>query len=65
MTAAPVAWEFNGVKGFVHEGLLSAATYVHASTAEALAEAGRRFPGWPVLLTGGRVGAGMRGRAAG
>jgi hypothetical protein len=52
MTAAPVAWEFNGVRGFVHEGLLSAATYVHASTAGALEEAAQRCPGWPVLLTG-------------
>lgn len=57
-TAAPVAWEFDGVKGFVHEGLLSAAAYVHASTADALAEAARRCPGWPVLLTGARSGGG-------
>jgi len=73
VAAAPVAWEFNGVRGFVHEGLLSAATYVHASTAEALAEATRRHPGWPVLLTGARDragvvfgrGVGRRGCAAG
>jgi hypothetical protein len=56
MTAAPVAWEFNGTRGFVHEGLLSAATYVHASIAGTLAEAARAHPGWPVLLTGERAG---------
>jgi hypothetical protein len=64
VAAAPVAWEFNGTRGFVHEGLLSAATYVHASTSEVLAEAVRDHPGWPVLLTGERswVGESQGGR---
>jgi hypothetical protein len=60
MAAAPVPWTFNGVRGFVHEGLLAAATYVHASVAGALAEAARRCPGAPVLLTGAGAGVGRR-----
>lgn len=40
----------------VHEGMMSAATFVHCNTSEALAEAARRFPGWPLLLTGHSMG---------
>lgn len=48
----------NGVSGWVHEGIFSAATYVHCTTAAALAEAARRFPGWPLLVTGHSLGGG-------
>lgn len=35
---------------------MEAATYVHCNTSEALAEAARRFPGWPLLVTGHSMG---------
>ena len=38
------------------QGIMSAATYVHCNTAEALREAARRCPGWPVLVTGHSLG---------
>ena len=37
-------------------GMMAAATYVHSNTAEALAAAGRDFPGWPLFLTGHSMG---------
>lgn len=35
---------------------MSAATYVHCNTAEALREAARRCPGWPLMLAGHSLG---------
>ena len=52
LTAAPVPFEYKGLQGWVHEGLLSAAIYVHSNTAQALAEAAQEYPGWPLLVTG-------------
>ncbi len=53
LQAAPLDFDFRGVQGKVHQGLMSAATYVHSNTAEALAAAAQAHPGWPLLITGG------------
>lgn len=45
----------------VHEGMMSAATFVHCNTAEALEAAEQKFPGWPVLVTGHSYGGGSQG----
>eukprot|EP00887_Chlorella_sp_A99_P004794 scaffold4.g4794.t1 len=60
LSAAPFFFELvEGVEGHVHSGMLSAASYVQCATAEALAAAGERFPGWPLLLTGHSLGGGV------
>jgi hypothetical protein len=53
ITAAPLAFEFQGVAGWVHEGLLAAAAFVVANTVDALAEGSARHPGWPLVVAGG------------
>ena len=56
----PIEFDFGGgLLGHVHQGLMSAATYVHLNTAQALRTAAERFAGWPLLVTG------AGGRAAG
>ncbi len=40
----------------VHEGMMSAATFVHCNTVEALEAAAKQFPGWPVMITGHSYG---------
>ncbi len=52
VTAAPLPFEFQGVAGWVHEGLLAAAAYVVANTVDALAEGAARHPGWPLIVAG-------------
>jgi hypothetical protein len=42
----------------VHQGLMSAATFVHCNTADALAQASAQHPGWPLLVTGHSLGGG-------
>ena len=62
LTAAPFffgSFGSDGVSGHVHPGMLSAATYVQCCTREALEEAARRCPGWPLLLTGHSLGGGV------
>jgi len=56
LTAAPMETTLLGRQGRVHEGMLSAATYVHCNTGGALEDAARRFPGWPLLITGHSMG---------
>ena len=41
------------------QGIFSAATFIHCNTQEALQEAARRCPGWPLLLTGHSLGGGV------
>ncbi|GAX82802.1 hypothetical protein CEUSTIGMA_g10228.t1 [Chlamydomonas eustigma] len=48
-----------GAMGRVHKGLLSAAKYVGESVSEALETAVRTNPGWPLLITGHSLGAGV------
>ncbi|KAK3261713.1 hypothetical protein CYMTET_29390 [Cymbomonas tetramitiformis] len=45
--------------GYVHEGMLASAIYVHASVFPALTEAAARYPGLPLYLTGHSLGAGV------
>ncbi len=56
LSAQPMETTLLGRPGRVHEGMLSAATYVHCNTGAALADAARRFPGWPLLVTGHSMG---------
>lgn len=42
--------------GKVHKGMMQSALYVHTQTASVLAEAGKRFPGWPLFITGHSLG---------
>ena len=56
VSAQPILMHFGEVVGKVHEGLLSAATYVHCSTAKALAAAAKECPGWPLLVAGHSLG---------
>lgn len=60
LTARPIEFDFGGgLQGHVHQGLMSAATYVHLNTAQALRTAAERFAGWPLLVTGHSLGAGV------
>ncbi|WIA34143.1 hypothetical protein OEZ86_012507 [Tetradesmus obliquus] len=59
ITAAPLAFEFQGVAGWVHEGLLAAAAFVVANTVDALAEGSARHPGWPLVVAGHSLGGGV------
>lgn len=43
-------------EGKVHEGIMSAATYVHCNTASALQQAAKDYPGLPLLITGHSMG---------
>jgi hypothetical protein len=47
-----LAYEFQGVSGWVHEGLLAAAAYVVSNTVDVLAEAAARHRGWPLMVAG-------------
>lgn len=62
LSAQPMETTLLGRPGRVHEGMLSAATYVHCNTGAALADAARRFPGWPLLVTGHSMGGAHTGR---
>lgn len=59
LTADPMEVTVNGTSGWVHEGIFSAATYIHCTTAHALEKAAQRFAGWPLLLTGHSLGGGV------
>ncbi|KAI8107869.1 hypothetical protein M9435_002896 [Picochlorum sp. BPE23] len=50
-----------GVDGWVHEGMMASATYIHCCTKAALRELGAQHPGWPVLVTGHSLGGGVAG----
>lgn len=56
LAADPMEVHLMGVEGWVHQGILAAATYIHCTTQAALAEAARKCPGWPVLVTGHSLG---------
>jgi hypothetical protein len=56
LAAKPMEICLDGEEGWVHEGMIGAATFIHCTTADALREAGERCPGWPVLLTGHSLG---------
>jgi len=47
----------NGVViGKVHEGMMSAATFVHCNSAAALESVAHTHPGWPLVVTGHSMG---------
>ena len=59
LTAHPMELALGGADGWVHAGLLQAATYVHCATRVALERAAEQCPGWPVLVTGHSLGGGV------
>jgi hypothetical protein len=59
LSASPMEVRLLGVDGWVHEGIMAAATFCHCATAAALEEAACRCPGWPVLLCGHSLGGGV------
>jgi hypothetical protein len=48
-----------GVDGWVHQGIMAAATYIHCCTKDALDAAAAKYPGWPILVTGHSLGGGV------
>ncbi|KAK9788836.1 hypothetical protein WJX73_008421 [Symbiochloris irregularis] len=56
LKAEPMEVTLMGSRGKVHEGIMSAATYVHCNTAQALQKAAKQHPGVPLLLTGHSMG---------
>jgi len=44
------------VTGKVHEGMMSAATFVHCNSAAALESVAHTHPGWPLVVTGHSMG---------
>lgn len=61
VTANSLHVNFLGVDGWVHEGMMASATYIHCCTKAALRELGSQYPGWPVLVTGHSLGGGVAG----
>ncbi|KFM27528.1 Sn1-specific diacylglycerol lipase beta [Auxenochlorella protothecoides] len=59
MAAHPMEASLGGRSGWVHEGIFSAATYIHCTTGETLERAAEQFPGWPLLITGHSLGGGV------
>jgi len=59
LAAHPMEIELGGVDGWVHPGILAAASYIHCTTEAALKEAAKKCPGWPVLITGHSLGGGV------
>lgn len=56
LSADPMEEPLFGMDGKVHKGMMQGALYVHSQTAGVLAEAGKRFPGWPLFITGHSLG---------
>ena len=59
LSAHPLEMSLQGVDGFVHEGIFAAATYIHCSTKDALEQASKIVPGWPVMVCGHSLGGGV------
>ena len=58
MCAQPARTTLGGQQGWVHAGIYKAACSVLKAALGALEEAGRRVPGWPLLITGHSLGGG-------
>ena len=59
LAAHPMEASICGVDGWVHQGILAAASYIHCTTEAALKDAAKQCPGWPVLITGHSLGGGV------
>lgn len=59
LAAHPMEASIGGVDGWVHQGILAAASYIHCTTEAALQDAAKQCPGWPVLITGHSLGGGV------
>jgi hypothetical protein len=59
LAAHPMEIQLGGVDGWVHPGILAAASYIHCTIEAALKEAAVKCPGWPVLITGHSLGGGV------
>ncbi|KAA6423739.1 MAG: hypothetical protein FRX49_06310, partial [Trebouxia sp. A1-2] len=59
LSANPMELSLLGVQGKVHEGMMSAATFVHCNSAAALESVAHTHPGWPLVVTGHSMGGGV------
>ena len=58
VTAHPIQLKLLGINGWVHQGIMSASTFIHCISKPHLEAAAKLFPGWPVLVTGHSLGGG-------
>lgn len=59
VNAASVKKTMSGETGWVHEGMLASASFIHCCIKDALSKACSLRPGWPVLVTGHSLGGGV------
>lgn len=59
VTANSVQVSLLGAQGWVHEGMMASATYIHCCTKAVLESAAVLYPGWPILITGHSLGGGV------
>ena len=59
VNASSVKKTMLGGTGWVHEGMLSSASYIHCCIKDVLSKACAQRPGWPVLVTGHSLGGGV------
>lgn len=59
VNASSVERTMLGGTGWVHEGMLASASYIHCCVKDVLSKACARLPGWPVLVTGHSLGGGV------
>lgn len=61
VTANSIKVTMLGVSGWVHEGIMTSASYIHCCIKEVLKKMSDTYPGWPVLVTGHSLGGGVAG----
>lgn len=59
VNASSVQKTMLGGMGWVHEGMLASASYIHCCVKDVLSKACARRPGWTVLVTGHSLGGGV------
>jgi hypothetical protein len=59
VTANSVKVSLLGSQGWVHEGMMASATYIHCCTKSILERSSDAYPGWPILITGHSLGGGV------
>lgn len=61
VTANSIKVSLLGVSGWVHEGIMASASYIHCCTKDVLKRLSEDHPGMPVLVTGHSLGGGVAG----
>lgn len=61
VTANSIKVTLLGVSGWVHEGIMTSASYIHCCTKELLRGLADAYPEWPILVTGHSLGGGVAG----